>query len=271
MQDHPEHPTMERLLKEERPVDEVSFKKTISELQALRQATTPELGRVNVSQEPAHQQKINLEIQNIKKILDDPEPDTLKLRKRRRAINSVVKMSNALAQYKQERNDTEEELIKTLNKVNLDKMILCSEKQKILWNHLENKQVHLQNQMKKTRAQRFLLNQRQKKAYQQLLQWMKERATEPVQEEMQIMDGLFIMLNNGWTVKTEELLQSFDLIDLRSKSQYLQENIKFYEFLQLMANLFEVDLDKLKAFFNINSCLETKDGIYSGNTSRIYV
>lgn len=105
--------------------------------------------------------------------------------------------------------------------------------------------------MKKNRAQRFVLNQKQKKAYQQILQLLQERGTEPVQEEMQIMDGLFYMLNNGWTILTDELLQAFDIIELKNKSQYLEDNLMFYEFLVLLADLFEINFTRLKEYFNI--------------------
>jgi hypothetical protein len=111
--------------------------------------------------------------------------------------------------------------------------------------------VHIQNKMKKNRAQRFVLNQKQKKAYQQILQLLQERGTEPVQEEMQIMDGLFYMLNNGWTILTDELLQAFDIIELKNKSQYLEDNLMFYEFLVLLADLFEINFTRLKEYFNI--------------------
>jgi hypothetical protein len=67
-------------------------------------------------------------------MLESKEVDRPKLKNRRRTVNSVIKVSNALSQYKHERNNAEEDLIKTLNKVNLDKMILCNEKQRILWN-----------------------------------------------------------------------------------------------------------------------------------------
>ena len=43
----------------------------------------------------------------------------------------------------------------------------------------------------------------------QVLQFLKERGSAPMQEEKQIMDGLFILLENGWTIKTDELLKEF--------------------------------------------------------------
>jgi hypothetical protein len=33
-----------------------------------------------------------------------------------------------------------------------------------------------------------------------VLQFLKERGTTPTQEEMQIMDGLHIFLENGWLI-----------------------------------------------------------------------
>mmetsp|Transcript_1467 Transcript_1467/g.1964 ORF Transcript_1467/g.1964 Transcript_1467/m.1964 type:complete len:81 (+) Transcript_1467:135-377(+) len=45
----------------------------------------------------------------------------------------VLKLSNALQQYKTERIQTEDELISVIKKVNLDKSILFREKQATLW------------------------------------------------------------------------------------------------------------------------------------------
>jgi hypothetical protein len=45
----------------------------------------------------------------------------------------VSKLSEALKQYKTERIETENDLVKRIKKVNLDKAILFREKQQTLW------------------------------------------------------------------------------------------------------------------------------------------
>ena len=63
-----------------------------------------------------------------------------------------------------------------------------------------------------------------------------------MQEEKQIMDGIYILLENGWTVKTDELLKKFSLIGLQYKCSCVEENLKFLEFLYLLGRLFEIDI-----------------------------
>ena len=46
---------------------------------------------------------------------------------------------------------------------------------------------------------------------------MKERNTKPIIEEKQILDGIKIILDNGWVLQTEELLAFFNVIGLREK------------------------------------------------------
>ena len=58
-----------------------------------------------------------------------PQP----IKKRRQSKNPCTKLSNALQHYKKERVGTEDQLIKRIQKVNLDKRILFREKQGILW------------------------------------------------------------------------------------------------------------------------------------------
>jgi hypothetical protein len=64
-------------------------------------------------------------------------------------------------------------------------------------------------------------------------------------EEKQILDGIHIILSNGWIVQTDELLKYFDLLELRQKSVVTEENLKFLEFIYLMGRLFDVDMTKL--------------------------
>ena len=71
-------------------------------------------------------------------------------------------------------------------------------------------------------------------------------------EEKQILDGIHIILQNGWIVQTDELLRYFDLLELKSKSVVSEENLKFLEFVYLMARLFDIDMTKLQQYFDVN-------------------
>lgn len=116
----------------------------------------PKLEKVTMSKMNTNTQKQNQELESIKQMIEDKKVDEFKLKLRRRIQNPVVKVSKALHQYKTERKRAEEDLIRTINKVNLDKMILSKEKQKILWNHSKNEQSYCQDQLKKQCAKRFI-------------------------------------------------------------------------------------------------------------------
>ena len=171
---------------------------------------------------------------------------------RKRRANPVSNLSNALNQYKTERISTENELINTIKKVNLDKTILFKEKQNTLWkDQQEQDQRVFADALKKEKADRYDLNIKQKHAYQTVLLFMKERGTKPMQEEKQILDGIRIILENGWVVKTEELIKYFDLLGLKDKSQVVEENLRFLEFTYLVGRLFDIDIVKLKHYFDV--------------------
>jgi hypothetical protein len=59
------------------------------------------------------------------------------------------------------------------------------------------------------------------------LQFVKERKTQPLLEEKQILDGIKIILENGWTVETEEMLEYLDLLSIKDKSMVVEENLMF--------------------------------------------
>ena len=78
---------------------------------------------------------------------------------RKRRANPVSNLSNALNQYKTERISTENELINTIKKVNLDKTILFKEKQNTLWkDQQEQDQRVFADALKKEKADRYDLN-----------------------------------------------------------------------------------------------------------------
>lgn len=65
-------------------------------------------------------------------------------------LNPVMQLSKALKQYKSERFGTEDDLIKCIEKVNLDKSILFREKQSVLWREEENQnQTSLEESLRK--------------------------------------------------------------------------------------------------------------------------
>ena len=84
-----------------------------------------------------------------------------------------------------------------------------------------------------------------------MLLFLKERGTIPMQEEKQILDGIRIILENGWIVKSDELIKYFDLLGLNEKSRVNEENLKFLEFIYLVGRLFEIDIVKLKEYFDV--------------------
>lgn len=83
--------------------------------------------------------KIAQELDKIREMLDLKKPQILSVnRKKQKQKNPVSKLSEALKQYKTERIQTENDLIKRIKKVNLDKSILFREKQNTLWRDLKD-------------------------------------------------------------------------------------------------------------------------------------
>lgn len=124
-----------------------------------------------------------------------PEVKPLQKRRTSKAKASrapVVNLSNVLAQYKTERIGTEQDLIKCIDKVNLDKPILFREKKSVLWKDTHQDdgadecgadQAHLEDALRRGKQLRHETNKKQKDAYQMLLTFLKERNTKPVKEE----------------------------------------------------------------------------------------
>jgi len=140
-----------------------------------------------LSQDRRNQFKMLGEFNQIEKMLDNREFKTTeqvkKARSKQRA-NPVAKLSNALHQYNTERISTENELISTIKKVNLDKTILFKEKTMTLWkDQQEQDQRVFEGILKKERAERYEHVLKQKSAYQKVLRFLKDRGTKPMQEE----------------------------------------------------------------------------------------
>ena len=79
-----------------------------------------------------------------------------------------------------------------------------------------------------------------------MLEFIKERQTRPMLEEKLILDGIHVILENGWVVQTEELLKYFDILQMKSKITVREENLKFLEFIYLLGRLFDIDMTKLQ-------------------------
>ena len=127
-------------------------------------------------------------------------------------------------------------------------------------------------------------------AYDKLLLFMKERNTKPIIEEKQILDGIKIILDNGWVLQTEELLAFFNVLGLREKVVGITdlgdknpfaagsnrpslstmvkrfknmdrsemgydgvqvENLKFLEFIYLLLMLFDIDVVEMQHYFGV--------------------
>ena len=68
-----------------------------------------------------------------------------------------------------------------------------------------------------------------------MLLFIKERDGHPLAEEKQLLDCLKLVLDNGWTVGTEELLKLFDLLELKQKVVVSEEFSAFIEFCILVS------------------------------------
>ena len=108
----------------------------------------------------------------------------------------------------------------------LDKLILLNAKREVLWND-ETKQNTIQKMITDDKKLRQEKNLKQKDAYCQMLLFVKRRGTNPLEEERQILDGLKIILENGWSVETQELLRFFQMIGIHKKAWKLADNTRF--------------------------------------------
>ena len=83
-----------------------------------------------------------------------------------------------------------------------------------------------------------------------MLVYIKERDGHPLAEEKQLLDCLKLVLENGWTVGTTELLKLFDILELRSKVVVNEEFQAFIEFCYLLALLLKLDEEKVESYFS---------------------
>ena len=84
-----------------------------------------------------------------------------------------------------------------------------------------------------------------------MLVYIKERDGHPLAEEKQLLDCLKVVLDNGWTVGTDELLKLFDLLELSKKVVVHEDFSNFLEFLYLLGMMFKVDTDAIENYFKM--------------------
>ena len=83
----------------------------------------------------------------------------------------------------------------------------------------------------------------------QVLGLIKARGVQPLAEEKQILDGIKIILENGWIVKQQELLIFFDSLGLKLKASALLDQTQFLEFTYLLSMLFGIDVKEVEEYF----------------------
>ena len=77
----------------------------------------------------------------------------------------------------------------------------------------------------------------------------RDRKEKPKPEEKQILDGIKIILENDWLVATDELLEFFNLIDLRSKHNAVTPDVQIEKFLKMLCKEFDLDELPIDAYF----------------------
>jgi len=82
-----------------------------------------------------------------------------------------------------------------------------------------------------------------------MLVYIKERDGHPLAEEKQLLDCLKLVLDNGWTVGTEELISIFDMLELSSKVLVSEEFSAFLEFCYLLAIMLKLDTKVVENYF----------------------
>ena len=86
-----------------------------------------------------------------------------------------------------------------------------------------------------------------------MLVYIKERVgCHPLAEEKQLLDCLKVVLDNGWTVCTEELIQLFDMLELSQKVKVKEEYTDFLQFLYLLGIMLKVDTASIENYFHFD-------------------
>ena len=132
---------------------------------------------------------------------------------------------------------------RTLAKVDLDKYILIKEKLTSIWN--EEGQREIRGGIRQQKNERRNLLIAQKRAYTNVLEFVKERNSIPVAEEKMLMDGLKLVLDNGWTLGEAELVQLMHMCGLISKVYMDEKYLPFLEFLFYLSYQFGFEAEKV--------------------------
>ena len=190
-----------------------------------------------------------LENGDIKKLLRGEN----KRQRKRRNNQPVFRLSSTLVKIKSSHVTKECDLKKTMAKVELDKHILMQEKLKAIWEDNlfkpNNKSEDLHFELKKQQKTRRGANHTQREAYGKCLAYIGARGVIPLAEEKQLLDGLKLVLDNGWTISTDELIQLFELLGLKKKVFVNENNLGFLEFVYFIAVVFKVDMKVIEDYF----------------------
>lgn len=89
-------------------------------------------------------------------------------------------------------------------------------------------------------------------AYKNVLEFIKVRGhVIPVAEEKMLLDGLKLVLDNCWTIRTDEFLQLCDLCGLKQKVQVSHEFEQFLEFVFVVSEMFGLDQALVQSYFTV--------------------
>lgn len=126
-----------RELRELKKNDDISTRRRMSELENFEKLLD---GERPLQFEKIDGKKSGLKDSRMSSGFEDAERSNLSdiSKQKQGKANPVMQLSKALKQYKSERFGTEDDLIKCIEKVNLDKSILFREKQSVLWREEEN-------------------------------------------------------------------------------------------------------------------------------------
>ena len=71
-------------------------------------------------------------------------------------------------------------------------------------------------------------------------------------EEKQLLDCLKVVLDNGWTFGTDEMLKLFDILELSKKVCVHEDFSSFLEFVYLLGMMFKVDTIAIENYFSLD-------------------
>lgn len=66
-----------------------------------------------------------------------------------------------------------------------------------------------------------------------------------------LLDGLKLILENGWTIDNEELTELFDMCRLKDKVFYSIEYAQFLEYIMVLTTQLGLDQQKIQNYFNV--------------------